>query len=1014
MLLSPLSVAILAVSFIAPPFLVQEKGPEEGSAPPAAAEKRPVAPADYAKWESLRGGELSPDGRWLAYDVRRVDGDRELRLRMLATDSKEIFEHASGAEFSADSKWLAFRIGVSKKEREKAKKSKKPLRSDLGLHDLVTGETTEVEEVASFEFSDDGAYLIMSRHPIDGRKSRGVDIILRDMASGIDTNFGNVGSYAWNDDGTLLAMIIDAEDQAGNGVRVYDAKTGLLRTLDSADQKYTALTWRDDAADLAVLMVKSLDEEDVEEKGKKGKGEKKEEAKSEKKDEEPTRLVLSWRGLDSKKPKAKVYDPDEDESFPEGMRIVDNEGLQWADDGTALFFGLKEREEDEDEEEEAKEPEKETPEGDTVKQEKKDEKEKPAPEEGAEKKPEKAAKEKGKEKKKGEEKEEKGAEEETKSLRETLKDPAGVDVWHAKDIEIIPRQKKTAGRDERRSHLAALWLDERGLVQLGSELTEDVLLLDGQKHAVGSDNTPYEEEKRYGPTVDDLYLIHAATGERSKIAERIKYQLGSGPGGKFFLYLKDGHCWSYEVASGEHRNLTGAVETSFVDLEDSSLTDEKRPFGVCGWLKDGGSVLLYDEFDIWYFRADGSTRVRLTRGAEKQVRHRRVILDYEKEKDGIDPGQDVYLSLYGDRTKKSGYARLVEAELPEVLIWEDASIRGLAKAEDAEIYCWLEMAFDDSPDIFVGGPDLGKPRQATATNPFQDDYLWGHTELIDYTSTTGVELQGALAYPAGYEEGKKYPMIVYIYEELSQTLHQYGSPSETHPYNPSVFTAEGYLVLRPDIVYRPQNPGVSSVECVVPAVEKVVAMGSVDPAKVGIVGHSWGAYQTAFLVTHCDTFAAGVAGAPLTNMMSMSGSVYWNSGMPDGWIFHESQGRMDQPFWRDVETYIENSPIFGIEKMEAPLLIAFGDEDGAVDWNQGVEMYNAARLAQKQLVMLVYEGENHGLSEEPNQVDYHYRVKEWFGHYLKGDPAPEWITDGTSFLDRKKEIEKLKEKKGKK
>ena len=145
-------------------------------------------------------------------------------------------------------------------------------------------------------------------------------------------------------------------------------------------------------------------------------------------------------------------------------------------------------------------------------------------------------------------------------------------------------------------------------------------------------------------------------------------------------------------------------------------------------------------------------------------------------------------------------------------------------------------------------------------------------------------------------------------------------------------------------------------------------------------------------------------------MMSMSGSIYWNSGQTDGLIFHESQGRMDRPFWRDVETYIANSPIFHIEEMKAPLLVAFGDEDGAVDWNQGVELYNAARLARRPMVMLVYPGENHGLREKPNRVDYHHRVREWFDHYLKGAEAPTWITRGQTWLERQDELDDQKKK----
>jgi acetyl esterase/lipase len=201
------------------------------------------------------------------------------------------------------------------------------------------------------------------------------------------------------------------------------------------------------------------------------------------------------------------------------------------------------------------------------------------------------------------------------------------------------------------------------------------------------------------------------------------------------------------------------------------------------------------------------------------------------------------------------------------------------------------------------------------------------------------------------------------------------------------------------------------VECVVPAVEEVLKTGMIDKDRVGLVGHSWGAYQTSFIVTQTDLFSAGIAGAPLTNMMSMAVSVYWNSGQTNAWIFAQSQGRMDKPFWRDVDNYVRNSPIHGLDNLNTPLLIAFGDKDGAVDWGQGVQMYNAARWAGKDdLVMLVYPGENHSLRKEENMVDYHYRVLEWFGHYLKEKEAPKWITEGKSYLDRKEELEKKKEK----
>jgi dipeptidyl aminopeptidase/acylaminoacyl peptidase len=172
---------------------------------------------------------------------------------------------------------------------------------------------------------------------------------------------------------------------------------------------------------------------------------------------------------------------------------------------------------------------------------------------------------------------------------------------------------------------------------------------------------------------------------------------------------------------------------------------------------------------------------------------------------------------------------------------------------------------------------------------------------------------------------------------------------------------------------------------------------------VGLIGHSWGGYQTAFVPTQTDIFAAAVAGAPLTDLYSMYLSVYWNTGSTDARIFEISQGRMEVPPWQDLDSYLANSPVHHIEKLKTPMLVTFGTEDGAVDWDQGTIMYNAARRAGKDFVLLVYEGENHGLAKKPNQIDYHRRINEWFGHYLKGEEAAPWIKQGVKFLDKDKE-----------
>jgi dipeptidyl aminopeptidase/acylaminoacyl peptidase len=473
----------------------------------------------------------------------------------------------------------------------------------------------------------------------------------------------------------------------------------------------------------------------------------------------------------------------------------------------------------------------------------------------------------------------------------------------------------------------------------------------------------------------------------------------ASPEGKFILYYVDGQFSTIDTARRTVANITKSIATSFTD-KDSDSTDVQRPwFGVAGWTAGDRDVLLYDKYDVWEVAANGAKSTRLTDGAAEKIEYRYASVD--PDADAIDRSKPLYLTMFGTLSKKSGYARLAPgAAAPERLVWLDKSVARLAKAKDADVYHYVAQSFEDSPDAFVGGADLKSVKQVTATNAFQTKYAWGRAQLVEFTSEKGQKLQGVLRYPAGYEPGKKYPMIVYVYEKLSDGLHRYVAPSEREYYNVTSFTSAGYFEFEPDIVFRPREPGLSVVECVRPAVAAVAAMGVIDSKRVGMIGHSWGGFDTAYMSTHTDVFAAAVAGAPITDLVSNYGSHHFSSGIAETDHIETGQQRMQVPLWEDLAAYTRNSAVFTVNTMTTPLLIEVGDADGTVYWHQGVELYNAARRAKKDVVLLVYGGEDHGLRQKANQIDYHRRIMEWFGHYLKAEPAAPWITSGVSFLDK--------------
>jgi dipeptidyl aminopeptidase/acylaminoacyl peptidase len=329
------------------------------------------------------------------------------------------------------------------------------------------------------------------------------------------------------------------------------------------------------------------------------------------------------------------------------------------------------------------------------------------------------------------------------------------------------------------------------------------------------------------------------------------------------------------------------------------------------------------------------------------------------------------------------------------LLFEDARF-AFQKARNADVFAYTRQTFTEYPDFWIlNNRSFAGGFKVTDVNPqIKDLAMSAGTRLIDYKSDKGDRLQGALYLPANYEPGRKYPLLVTIYEKRSQNKNGFVNPSETQTPNARMYTSRGYAVLDPDIVYKINDPGMSAVWAVIPAVKAAIATGIVDEKNVGIWGHSWGGYQTAFLVTQTNIFKAAVAGAALTDMVSMYHSVYWNTGGANQAIFEASQGRFKGNPTENYDAYIRNSPVFHAHKVTTPLMLLHNDKDGAVDFNQGITYFNALRQLGKEVIMLEYVGENHGVSRPANQRDYAQRMTEWFDHYLMGKPAPEWMKNG--------------------
>jgi dipeptidyl aminopeptidase/acylaminoacyl peptidase len=321
----------------------------------------------------------------------------------------------------------------------------------------------------------------------------------------------------------------------------------------------------------------------------------------------------------------------------------------------------------------------------------------------------------------------------------------------------------------------------------------------------------------------------------------------------------------------------------------------------------------------------------------------------------------------------------------------------LSKAEHGDVLLYTEESYATFPDLWTSSIALDARHRVSEVNPELASRDLGSAELIEWSSLDGDPLQGVLIKPAGYQPGQRVPVLVYFYRFFSQRLHEFNEPKVNHRPSFPVYATDGYAIFLPDIRFEVGRPGIASVKSLVPGVQKLIDMGIADPEAIGLHGHSWSGYQTAYIVTQTDLFAAAIAGAPVANMTSAYSGIRWSSGMARQFQYEQSQSRIGAPLWEKPQLYIENSPVFYADRISTPLLIIHGDEDGAVPWYQSIELYLALRRLAKPTVFLQYRGEDHHPEKYANKLDWSIKMKEFLDHHLKGAPAPVWWSEGIPY-----------------
>jgi dipeptidyl aminopeptidase/acylaminoacyl peptidase len=965
------------------------------AAPTPAPPKRPLSHRDYDAWRTITSPTLSRDGRILAYSYMPQDGDGDLVVRDLTTGQ----EHREGVgalppppiqlpeevnpespppprgirvSITSDGRYVVASTYPTKAETQKAKKEKKKAdempKGGLLIVDVVTGQARRIASVKSFQVpSKGGAWVAYLKEPRPEEKRDEKAEEKKEEKK--PERRGNRDKKEYGTD-----LVLQDLSRAEGGERTFadvaeytfarDGRT-LLYIVSSRNEPQNGVYAATPGGDgpPAVLLA--------------GKGRY---AKLTWDREQTQAAFVSDHGdAESKVPKFDAYHwprgataanpvvSAETPGFPRDLVVADKGSLGFSRDGRRLYVPA-------------------------------------APPE--------------------------------KPPREESEDAGGdkvlSDLWHWQDDLIQPMQRIRANQERNRTYRGVYHIADGRYVQVADPTLRTVSLSDDGGRAIGYDDRPYRRLVDYDGNYSDVYLVDTATGARRLAIRQIRGGGGFGPGapggpgggggplqwspdGRYAFYYQDRHWHLFDAVDGSTRDVTTSLGVAFHD-EDDDTPDPPGSYGNAGWTKDSLSFLVYDRYDVWQVFADGRPARCLTEGGGRRTRtelrvQRIEPRDEDDDERGIDPEKPLYLSAESEETRATGFYRdsFAGTAPPQRLLWGDRRYRFTARARDAEVLLLTASRFDEFPDLQVTDPSFKKLTRVTDGDAQRRPYLWGTAELVGFRNADGVPLQAALYKPEGFDPKKKYPLIVYIYERLSQNVHSFVNPAPGTSINIAHYVSNGYLVLTPDIVYTIGNPGESALKCVLPAVQEVVDRGFVDESAIGIQGHSWGGYQIAYLLTRTRRFRAAEAGAPVGNMTSAYSGIRWGSGLPRQFQYEKTQSRIARPLVEAPHKYLENSPVFHADRVTTPLLILHNDQDDAVPWYQGIELYLALRRG-KEVYLFNYNGEFHGLRRRHNQKDFTVRMQQFFDHFLKGESKPEWMVKGIPFLEREEEKERFLER----
>jgi len=580
-----------------------------------------------------------------------------------------------------------------------------------------------------------------------------------------------------------------------------------------------------------------------------------------------------------------------------------------------------------------------------------------------------------------------------------------VQVWSYNEPVQYTVQNHDKEQDLKKSFQAVYNLNNQKIIQLANEEIPEIALPEKGNIALLFNSRPYSLSSMWEyRSRQDIYSISLETGERKLLKEADFAMPRISPAGKYASwYNSTDSCWyTVDLAKGETYKLT--TPTSFPAWdEDNDVPDYPRAHGLAGWTEEDKYLLIYDRYDIWRFDPQGKAApVNLTlNGRKEQTQYRLLRLDPEER--FIDISKNQLLSGFNENTKGSGYyeVKLSSPSAPKALLAGNFMLRMPTKAKKADAIVYTTETFEQYPELYLTNLSFKKSIQLTHEGDQQKAFKWGTAELVSWISLDGKPLQGVVYKPANFDPNKKYPLMVNFYERNSETFYNYRMPE---PHRSTIdyrlYNSNDYIIFNPDIVYKVGYPGEDCYNAVMPGIASLIQKGYINEKAIAAQGHSWGGYQVAYLATRTNLFAAIESGAPVVNMFSAYGGIRWGTGLARSFQYEHTQSRIGGTPWTAYREFVENSPLFTMDKVQTPILIMHNDNDGHVPWYQGIEYFVALKRLQKPVWLLNYPGEIHWPVKMANRIDFQKRMFQFFNHYLKGEPMPCWMEEGLPAVEQ--------------